>query len=306
MLKIAVLIPCYNEQATIGSVVNDFRKALPDADIYVYDNNSIDNTINEAITAGAIVRKESRQGKGNVVRTMFREVKADVYVMADGDGTYPAAMAPIMINELLNSGADMVVGDRLSGGDYKKENKRPFHEIGNAIVVSTINRLFHSNIRDVMSGYRVFSQDFIKNFPTQSPGFEIETEMILYALNRRYVVKEMPINYLDRPPGSVSKLNTFTDGQRVLLTIASLYCNYRPLKAFGFLSVLFAFIGICLGSIVIWEFITTRYITHVPTAILASGVMILSFFSLGIGIILNLVVYHFDLIQEQIFKINKE
>lgn len=233
---IAVLIPCYNESRTIEKVVRDFRRVLPEAVVYVYDNNSSDGTGDIAARAGAVVRKERMQGKGNVIRRMFREIDADCYLMVDGDDTYPAEDAPAMVAAVLNEQADMVVGDRLSS-TYFTENKRPFHNMGNGLVRASINRLFGSDVKDIMTGYRAFSYAFVKTYPVLSKGFEIETDMTIHAINRRMQVANVVVSYRDRPDGSESKLNTYQDGAKVLMTIARLYKNYRPFAFFGLLGV---------------------------------------------------------------------
>ena len=243
MSKIAVLIPCYNEALTIGKVVADYRAALPEADIYVYDNNSTDGTDKVAREAGAIVRYEYRQGKGNVIRSMFRQIEADCYLMIDGDDTYPAENARQMCDIVLNKGVDMVVGDRLSA-TYFKENKRPFHNAGNKGVRFLINRFFGSNIKDIMTGYRAFSRDFVKNFPILSKGFEIETEMTIHALDKNFLIEEIPVEYRDRPAGSVSKLNTVSDGIKVIMTIFRLYAEYKPFRFFTLISAVLGALGI--------------------------------------------------------------
>ena len=232
MKKIAVLIPCYNESKTIAKVVADYKNALPEADVYVYDNNSSDGTDEIARKAGAIVRYERRQGKGNVIRSMFRDIDADCYLMIDGDDTYPADNAREMCDYVLSRGVDMVIGDRLSS-TYFEENKRPFHNFGNSLVRTLINRLFHSNVKDIMTGYRAFSRSFVKHFPVLSRGFEIETEMTIHALDKNFLMKEVPIKYRDRPEGSVSKLNTYSDGFKVLMTIARLFRDYKPFVFFS-------------------------------------------------------------------------
>ena len=244
--KIAVLIPCYNESKTIAKVVKDYKEALPEADIYVYDNNSTDNTDEIAKKAGAIVRYESKQGKGNVIRTMFREIDADCYLMIDGDDTYPSENARQMCNYVLENGVDMVIGDRLSS-TYFEENKRPFHNLGNKMVRFLINKLFHNNVKDIMTGYRAFSYDFVKGFPVLSKGFEIETEMTIHAVDKNYHLVEVPVNYKDRPEGSVSKLNTYKDGFKVLKTIAVLFKEYKPRAFFGILGTLLLIISLILG-----------------------------------------------------------
>ena len=238
-MNIAVLIPCYNESQTIAKVVTDYKAVLPDADIYVYDNNSTDDTAEIAIKAGAIVRHEYRQGKGNVIRTMFRDIDADCYLMIDGDDTYPAENASEMCHLILDGKADMVIGDRLSS-TYFEENKRPFHNFGNDLVRKSINFLWHpkDEIKDVMTGYRAFSPMFVKTFPILSHGFEIETEMTIHALDKNLIICSLPVQYRDRPEGSESKLNTYTDGLKVLLTIFNLYRDYKPISFFGILAAL--------------------------------------------------------------------
>ena len=234
MDKIAVLIPCYNESKTIEKVVTDFKKVLPEAVIYVYDNNSTDHTDEIARRAGAVVRYEYQQGKGNVIRRMFREIDAQCYIMADGDDTYPAEFAPSMVEKVLNKKVDMVVGDRLSS-TYFTENKRPFHNFGNSLVRKCINIMFKTQINDIMTGYRAFSYQFVKSFPVLSKGFEIETEMSIHAVDKNMYIENEVIEYRDRPEGSESKLNTYSDGFRVLKTIAKLYRNYKPMAFFGLL-----------------------------------------------------------------------
>ena len=286
MDKIAVLIPCYNEEQTINKVVSDFKKELPEADIYVYNNNSKDNTVNEALKAGAIVRNEYKQGKGNVVRAMFQDIDADVYIMVDGDDTYPAEEARKMIEPVLKENIDMVIGDRLSS-TYYTENKRPFHNFGNNLVRNLVNYLFKSNVRDIMTGYRAFSKKFVKSMPVMSDGFQIETEMTVFSLVNHMNVKEVTITYRDRPEGSVSKLNTYKDGMKVLLTLFNLFKDNRPFLFFGFISLLFFIFGLVIGLPVISEFIKTAYITKVPSAVLAAALMINSFLLLSVGIILD-------------------
>lgn len=235
--KIAVLIPCYNESKTIEKVIKDYKNALPEADIYVYDNNSSDGTDEIAENAGAIVRYEYHQGKGNVIRTMFRDIDADCYLMIDGDDTYPAENARQMVELVIEKGVDMVIGDRLSS-TYFTENKRPFHNFGNTIVRSSVNKLFGGNLTDIMTGYRAFSPLFVKSFPVISKGFEIETEMSIFALDKNLHVESVPVTYRDRPEGSESKLNTYSDGFKVLTTIMKLYKDYKPLPFFGFIALL--------------------------------------------------------------------
>lgn len=289
MEKIAVLIPCYNEELTIEKVIKDFRKELPDADIYVYNNNSKDKTEEIARKNGAIVINEYKQGKGNVVRSQFRDIDADIYVMVDGDDTYPAEFVHKLIEPVRNGQADMAIGDRLSNGTYQKENKRPFHEFGNNLVKKAINVLFDTELKDIMTGYRVFNKRFVKNMPVLSPKFEIETEMSLYALDKKYIIKEIPIEYRDRPEGSSSKLNTVSDGIKVVKTIVRMFKDYKPFRFFGIIALIFFIIGLLVGVPVIVEFAKTAYITKVPSAILATGFMGLAAISLQCGIILDTV-----------------
>ena len=245
MDKIAILIPCYNEEKTIEKVVKDWKKELPDAVVYVYDNNSTDRTVELAKKAGAVVRYEYSQGKGNVIRRMFREINAECYIMVDGDDTYPAEYGKHMAELVLYKNVDMVIGDRLSS-TYFEENKRPFHNFGNSLVRETINRLFHTNIRDIMTGYRAFSYLFVKSFPVLSKGFEIETEMTIHAVEKNMCIENVIIEYRDRPEGSESKLNTYSDGIKVLKTIGRLYKNYRPMNFFGMLSALLGVISLIM------------------------------------------------------------
>ena len=286
-MKIAVLIPCYNEELTIEKVIKDFRKELPEADIYVYNNNSKDKTEEIARKNGAIVVNEYKQGKGNVVRSQFRDIEADIYVMVDGDDTYPAEFVHQLIEPVINGEADMAIGDRLSNGTYKKENKRHFHEFGNNLVRKAINVLFKTKLKDIMTGYRVFNKRFVKNMPVLSPKFEIETEMSLYALDKKYIIKEIPIVYRDRPEGSESKLNTVGDGIKVIKTIVRMFKDYMPLKFFGIIALILGICALIAGIPVLVEFFKTSYITKVPSAILATGLIILSVISLQCGIILN-------------------
>lgn len=285
-MKIAVLIPCYNEELTVEKVVSDFKRELPEAEIYVYDNNSKDKTAELAVKAGAILRKETMQGKGNVVRTMFRDVDADCYIMVDGDDTYPAEEVHKLIAEVEN-GADMVIGDRLSNGTYYSENKRGFHNLGNNLVRGLINRIFDNNIQDIMTGYRAFSKRFVKTVAVLSPGFEIETELTISALVYRYHIANVPITYRDRPEGSSSKLSTFRDGFKVLVKLFDLWKDYRPLLFFAVFSLVFLVLGLIVGIPVIGEFIKTAYVSKVPSAILASSLCVLSFLSLMLGLILD-------------------
>ena len=290
MEQIAVLIPCYNEELTIGKVIQDFKRELPNADIYVYDNNSKDRTSEIAKENGAIVRHEYKQGKGNVVRAMFRQVDADIYVMVDGDDTYPAEAVHELIKPIREKQADMVIGDRLSNGTYQEENKRHFHEFGNLLVKKSINFLFKTNLKDIMTGYRVFNKMFVKNMPVMTQKFEIETEMSLYALDKKYIIKEIPILYRDRPSGSVSKLNTIEDGIKVIKTIANMFKNYKPLQFFSIIALILTLIGLIVGIPVIVEFIRTRYISKVPSAIFATGCITLAVIIGQCGVILHTVV----------------
>ena len=283
--SIAVLLPCYNEEATIGKVVRDFKAALPDAAIYVYDNNSTDRTAEIAAAEGAIVRKEPRQGKGNVVRAMFEDIDADVYVMADGDDTYPADAAPAMVEKVLE-GYDMVIGDRLSS-TYFQENKRPFHNFGNRLVRGSINGLFGAHVTDIMTGYRAFNFTFVKTYPVLSRGFEVETEMTIHSLNNNLRLFEMPIQYRDRPEGSVSKLDTVGDGIKVMSTIFRMIREYNPLPFFGGLGLIIGIVGIVLCGTVTFEFAKTGVVTHFPTLIGAVMLVITGLLLIIAGIILD-------------------
>ena len=285
--KIAVLIPCYNEEVTIHKVVSDFKRELPEADIYVYDNNSSDNTSKLAKDAGAIVRFEPRQGKGNVVRQMFRDIDADCYLMVDGDDTYPAESARELCEPILNGEADMTVGDRLSNGTYAEENKRAFHGFGNDLVRAMIKWIYGYSFDDVMTGYRAFSRPFVKTFPVMSEGFQIETEISIHAVDRRWRIKDVPIVYRDRPEGSVSKLNTIGDGMKVMIAIASLFKNYRPLKFFSLAALVLAAIGLLLGIPVIVEFFETGLVPRLPTALLATAFRFLCGLSFATGLVLD-------------------
>lgn len=285
--KIAVLIPCYNEEVTIHKVVSDFKRELPEADIYVYDNNSSDDTSKLAKDAGAIVRFEPRQGKGNVVRQMFRDIDADCYLMVDGDDTYPAESARELCESILNGEADMTVGDRLSNGTYAEENKRAFHGFGNDLVRAMIKWIYGYSFDDVMTGYRAFSRPFVKTFPVMSEGFQIETEISIHAVDRRWRIKDVPIIYRDRPEGSISKLNTIGDGMKVMIAIASLFKNYRPLKFFSLAALVLAVIGLLLGIPVIVEFFETGLVPRLPTALLATAFMFLCGLSFATGLVLD-------------------
>ena len=287
--KIAVLIPCYNESKTIAKVVKDYKEALPEADIYVYDNNSTDNTDEIAKKAGAIVRYESKQGKGNVIRTMFREIDADCYLMIDGDDTYPSENARQMCNYVLENGVDMVIGDRLSS-TYFEENKRPFHNLGNRMVRGLINKIFKSNIRDIMTGYRAFSYNFVKTFPILSKGFEIETEMTIHAIDKNFTLKEIPVQYRDRPEGSVSKLNTYKDGARVIKTIAILFEEYKPALYFNTIAACIFIISLILAIPVFIEYFKTGLVPRFPTLIVAGIMLVISLLLSVSGIILQVIV----------------
>lgn len=283
MSKIAVLIPCYNESQTIEKVIKDFKKELPEADIYVYDNNSSDNTASIAKKAGAIVKHEYMQGKGNVIRRMFREVEADCYLMVDGDDTYPAKHAREMADIILEGKAEMVVGDRLSS-TYFTENKRMFHNFGNVFVRFLINKIFKNNVRDIMTGYRAFSKLFVKSFPVISSGFEIETEMTIHALDKKMKMENVLIDYRDRPEGSESKLNTVSDGVKVIKTIATLFKQYKPLLFFSIVSIICLLIGIGFFIPVIIGYIKTGLVAKFPSLIAASffGVVAIQLFVGGL------------------------
>ena len=287
--KIAVIIPCYNESKTIEKVVNDYKRVLPEADIYVYDNNSKDGTDEIARKAGAIVRYETKQGKGNVVRTMFRDIDADCYVLVDGDDTYPAENAREMCNYILNDNVDMVIGDRLSS-TYFKENKRPFHNLGNKMVRGLIKKIFKTNINDIMTGYRAFSYKFAKTFPILSKGFEIETEMSIHAVDKNFTLKEIPVQYRDRPSGSVSKLSTFKDGARVLKTIATLFKEYKPTMFFNTVSVLFYLVSLILAIPVFSEYFDTGLVPKFPSLIVAGIFLVVALLLNITGIILQVIV----------------
>ncbi len=290
MDRIAVLIPCYNEAKTIRKVVTDFRKAIPEASIYVYDNNSTDGTAQIARDAGAIVRHEYMQGKGNVVRRMFREIDADVYVMTDGDDTYPAEYAPQLVAPVLEHHADMVVGDRLSS-TYFEENKRPFHNFGNSIVRSMIDHLFRTDIKDIMTGYRAFSYEMVKTFPVISKGFEIETEMSIHAADKNLQVENVVIPYRDRPEGSVSKLNTFSDGRKVIGTIFRLLRTYKPMRFFGILGLVFLILGIAFVIPVFADYIATGLVRRYPTLIVCGFSILTSVISFFSGLVLQTIAW---------------
>ncbi len=286
MDKIAVLIPCYNEEQTIGKVVRDAYAALPEATVYVYDNNSKDRTVECAKEAGAIIRYEYKQGKGNVIRRMFREIDAECYLMIDGDDTYPLEHAREMVNLVLDKHADMVVGDRLSS-TYFEENKRPFHNFGNSIVRKSINMLFKSDIKDIMTGYRAFNYAFVKTFPVISKGFEIETEMTIHAVNYNLQVENVVVDYRDRPEGSESKLNTYSDGAKVLFKILQLFKNYKPLPFFGTISLILFLAAAVLFAPVLIEYVATGLVPRFPTLIVSGCMVLAALQSLFAGLILS-------------------
>lgn len=283
MDKIAVLIPCYNERTTVEKVVTDWRRELPEATVYVYDNNSTDGTAEIAAAAGAVVRHEYRQGKGNVIRRMFREIDSEVYIMVDGDDTYPAEYGRRMADLVLLRHADMVVGDRLSS-TYFDQNKRPFHSFGNSLVRWTINFLFKSDIKDIMTGYRAFSYLFVKSFPVLSTGFEIETEMSIHALDKNMFVENLVIDYRDRPEGSKSKLNTYSDGMRVLLTISKLFRNYRPFSFFGAIALVLALLSVGFFIPVLSVYLKTGLVPNFPTLIVCGFTFLAALLSLFSGL----------------------
>lgn len=291
MPQVAVLIPCFNEEATIKKVIEDYRRVLPNAAIYVYNNNSTDNTV-KIVEEMAVhdenlhLRNEYRQGKGNVIRSMFRDIAADCYLMIDGDDTYAAEDAPAMVELVLSGQADMVIGDRLSS-TYFIENKRPFHNFGNVLVRNLINGLFKSDINDIMTGYRAFSRPFVKGFPVLSGGFEIETEMTIHAVDKNFLLKEIPITYRDRPDGSESKLNTFEDGFKVLRTIFELFKDYRPFAFFGAVAVIFLILTLGLFIPVFIEYLSTGLVERFPTLIVSGVFAVCSLLSFSVGIILD-------------------
>lgn len=289
MERIAVLIPCYNEAQTIEKVVTDWKRELPEAAIYVYDNNSSDETAAIAEKAGAVVRHEYMQGKGNVIRRMFREIDAEAYIMVDGDDTYPAEYGRQMVDEVLIKNVDMVVGDRLSS-TYFNENKRPFHNFGNSLVRASINRLFASDIRDIMTGYRAFSYLFVKSFPVLSQGFEIETEMTIHAVHNNMSISNVVIEYRDRPEGSESKLNTYVDGAKVLRTIFRLYKNYKPLGFFSLLSGILLLISFIMFLPILVKFVHTGLVPNFPTLIVSGFIALTAIISLFVGLILSTMV----------------
>ncbi len=286
MDKIAVLIPCYNEAVTIKKVINDFQKVLPEATIYVYDNNSSDNTAEIAKAEGAVVRSEYQQGKGNVIRRMFRDIDAECYIMTDGDDTYPAEFAKEMCDKVLERNVDMVVGDRLSS-TYFEENKRPFHNFGNSIVRASINTIFKSDIKDIMTGYRAFSYNFVKTFPVLSKGFEIETEMTIHTVDKNMFCENVVIEYRDRPEGSESKLNTYSDGFKVLLTIARLFKNYKPFPFFLMIALVLFLLSVGFFIPVLITFFKTGMVDKIPTVIVCGITMLASIISFFSGLVLD-------------------
>lgn len=283
----AVIIPCYNEAVTIGKVIDDFHRELPGATVYVYDNNSTDGTSRIAREHGATVRLEPRQGKGNVCRQMFRDIDAACYLMVDGDDTYPAESARALCGPIIAGEADMTVGDRLSNGTYAEENKRAFHGFGNDLVRSMIKWIYGYSFEDVMTGYRAMSQPFVKTFPVLSEGFQIETELSIHAVDHRWRIKDVPVEYRDRPAGSESKLDTIGDGIKVIAMIGTLFKDYRPLKFFSLIALLFAAIGLALGIPIIIEYFRTGLVLRFPTAMLAASFMFLCGLSLATGLILD-------------------
>ena len=289
MDKIAVLIPCYNESKTIKKVVTDFKKVLPEAVIYVYDNNSTDGTDEIAKAAGAVVRYEYKQGKGNVIRSMFRDIDAECYIMTDGDDTYPAEYAPEMAQKVLEKNVDMVVGDRLSS-TYYEENKRPFHNFGNALVKKSINMLFKGDIKDIMTGYRAFSYEFVKTFPVLSKGFEIETEMSIHAIDKNMFIENVIIEYRDRPEGSESKLDTYSDGMKVLKTIGRLFRNYKPLSFFGIIAFVLCAIALGFFIPVLVDYLKTGLVPKFPTLVSCGFLMVAAIQAFFVGLTLQTMV----------------
>lgn len=304
MPQVAILIPCYNEEQTILKVIRDYRRVLPDAEIFVYDNNSTDDTAKIALTSDVTVKNEYRQGKGNVIRSMFRQIEADCYILVDGDDTYSAEDARKMVDMVLNKQADMVIGDRLSS-TYYTENKRLFHNTGNRLVCWLINTLFYSNIKDIMTGYRAFSYIFVKTFPILSKGFEIETEMTIHALDKNFLLKEIPVGYKDRPIGSNSKLNTFKDGFKVLHTIFMLYKEYRPLAFFGMLSLLIFVLSLIFFIPVLINYIETGLVPRFPSLIVSGVLFLCSLQCLFCGLILDVIIkkhrqlFEFELLRKK-------
>jgi glycosyltransferase involved in cell wall biosynthesis len=298
-MKLALLIPCYNEEKTISQVIKDFKSYLPEIEVYVYDNNSSDQTVANALECGAVVRHEYKQGKSNVIRSMFRDIEADVYIMVDGDNTYPASQVGMLLNEMKTKNCDMVVGDRISNGTYSKENKRSMHGFGNSLVKNLINYIFKADLKDIMSGYRVFSKRFVKHYPVMYHGFELETEMSIFALNHKLRIAEVAIDFSDRPEGSFSKLNTISDGFKVILTIFNLFRHYKPLQFFSIFGIMFFLLSLIFGIPPVIEFFKFSYVYKVPSAILASGLMLFSLIAFTIGLILDTI----SLNQKGIFQV---
>jgi glycosyltransferase involved in cell wall biosynthesis len=302
--KVAVLIPCYNEELTIGKVIDDFRKLFPEADIYVFDNNSTDRTHEIAVEKGVTVIKEKRQGKGYVIQAMFRKIDAEYYIMVDGDDTYPSEKAPVLLDTLIEHQVDMVVGSRLQV--YEDRAFRPFHVFGNKLVRFLVNKLFRTNLKDIMSGFRVMNRDLVKNIVLKAKGFEVETELTLQCLNKGYSIKEVDIPYKERPSGSVSKLNTFSDGYRILKEIFIICKDYRPLLFFGLTGIVTFFVGIISGGVVVQEFIQTRYITHVPLAIFSVGSVLFSIIMFAIGLTLDVIHGRFNEIYSLLTNVDRK
>ncbi|MDR2108632.1 MAG: glycosyltransferase family 2 protein [Coriobacteriales bacterium] len=296
--RIAVLIPCYNEEMTIARVVDDFIRELPEAEIFVYDNNSSDSTAAIAREHGALVRSETRQGKGNVVRQMFRDIDADFYVMVDGDDTYPAEFVHRMLEPLLAGETDMVIGDRLSNLSYHVENKRAFHSFGNNLVRQLIRMIYGVKLTDVLTGYRAFNRVFVKSFPILSRGFEIETELSIHCIDKNWRVTEVPIDYRDRPAGSESKLSTFSDGIKVLMTILTLFKDYKPLTLFSIIGALLVLVGVAIGTTVILDFIQTGLVERFPSALLAVAFVFTGLLAFTCGLILDTTVKGYRKIYE--------
>ncbi len=308
--QIAFLIPCYNESQTIGKVVKDCKEQIPEATVYVYDNNSSDNTIQIAQDAGAIVRKQTQQGKGNVIRKMFREIDADCYIMIDGDDTYPLEYAREMADKVLNEDVDMVIGDRLSS-TYFTENKRPFHNVGNVLVRNTINLLFQSKIKDIMTGYRAFSYNFVKTCPVISKGFEVETEMTIHSLFHNLNVKDVVVDYRDRPKGSVSKLNTYQDGMKVLMMIFKLFKNYKPLLFFSIVGTFLLVLSAILFGIILAIYLDIGLVPNFPTLVISGFIAVAALISYFCGFILDVLAnnkrqdFEFKLVQVELEKNKK-
>lgn len=303
-IKVAVLLPCYNEEMTIEKVIKDFKNVLPDATIYVCDNNSKDKSVELALKAGAVVMHEYKQGKGNVMRKMFREIDADIYLINDSDDTYPAYHAKEMVNIIIEGKADMVIGDRLSS-TYFTENKRLFHNFGNRLVRFLINLLFKCNVRDIMTGYRAFTREFVKSFPVLSKGFAIETEMTIHAADKNFLIKEVLVDYKDRPEGSVSKLNTVKDGIKVMKTIGTLFKDYKPFAFFSILSLLTFLISLCFGIPVVIEYFNTGIVPRFPTLIVSGVLLIIALLLFVTGLILDVIVRKHKQLYELILTQNR-